>query len=300
MKKAQDKKEQRETGIQTIKEHLIRQRTKSLSEVSKRKRKGEDVKGLTEEEEEKLNKTRKIGGSPTQSKEMVEDRLEKFVELVLNLQKEIKDEIKDFKAEIKDFKTEWRCNQEEWNKEKKELERRLKQLENKEKRSDGTAERIEWLEGREETRERRERRNNIVIKGEEIPERETALQSVEEVLKKHLQIEVGIQEAFWIRKELKRSRIVAKLSSWEEKRLVMNKKNKLKGKKLFIDNDLTKKERDIQKNIQEQGKTERENGARVKIGYKKMQINDKYFVWKDGIGLKAANGWSGQKSGNFL
>ena len=72
----------------------------------------------------------------------------------------------------------------------------------------------------------------------------------------------------------------------------MLKKNTLKDKRLFIDNDLTKKEREIQKNIKDIAKAEREQGAKVKIGYRKVKINDKTFIWKEDGGLKEVNFWS--------
>lgn len=61
----------------------------------------------------------------------------------------------------------------------------------------------------------------------------------------------------------------------------MIKKTILKGKNLFIDNDLTKKERDIQNNIMDLTSAERRKGTRVKVGYRKVQINDQFYVWKD-------------------
>lgn len=47
----------------------------------------------------------------------------------------------------------------------------------------------------------------------------------------------------------------------------MTNKNKLKNKNIYIDNDLTKKEKRIQREIAEVARVEREGGAKVKIGY---------------------------------
>lgn len=60
--------------------------------------------------------------------------------------------------------------------------------------------------------------------------------------------------------------IVISLGSWEDKRLVKIKKNKLKEKNLFIDNDLTKKKKDIQNSILELTIAERRAGVKVKAG----------------------------------
>ncbi|KAI4475510.1 hypothetical protein M0802_015130 [Mischocyttarus mexicanus] len=50
--------------------------------------------------------------------------------------------------------------------------------------------------------------------------------------------------------------IVAGLESWETKQEVMRNKSKLVGSAIFIDNDLTKKEREIQRNLVEMAKKE--------------------------------------------
>jgi hypothetical protein len=76
--------------------------------------------------------------------------------------------------------------------------------------------------------------------------------------------------------------IVADLESWGEKRKVMENKRKLrekKGKRVYIEDDLTKKERDIQKELRALAKEERQKGLRVKVGYKKIWIEGKGFRW---------------------
>ena len=73
----------------------------------------------------------------------------------------------------------------------------------------------------------------------------------------------------------------------------------MKDKRLFIDNDLTKKKREIQKNIKDIAKAERGQGAKVKVSYRNVKINDKTFIWKEDGGLKEVNCWSRQSSVNF-
>lgn len=50
------------------------------------------------------------------------------------------------------------------------------------------------------------------------------------------------------------------------------------NKNLFIDNDLTWKERQMQKEIRMTAEAEREKGAKVRIGYRKLKVNEKQFV----------------------
>jgi hypothetical protein len=50
-------------------------------------------------------------------------------------------------------------------------------------------------------------------------------------------------------------------------------------KKVYIDDDLTKEERETQKKLRELAREERDRGKRVKIGYRKIQINGDWFRW---------------------
>jgi hypothetical protein len=46
---------------------------------------------------------------------------------------------------------------------------------------------------------------------------------------------------------------------------------------MYIDDDLTKEERETQKKLRELAREERDRGKRVKIGYWKIQINGEWF-----------------------
>lgn len=52
----------------------------------------------------------------------------------------------------------------------------------------------------------------------------------------------------------------------------MEKKNKLKEKKIYIENDLTRKGRKIKREIWEKARKERNTGSKVKISYKKLLV----------------------------
>jgi hypothetical protein len=52
-----------------------------------------------------------------------------------------------------------------------------------------------------------------------------------------------------------------------------------KGERMYIDDDLTKEERETQKKLRELAREERDRGKRVKIGYRKIQINRDWFRW---------------------
>ncbi|KAK9687802.1 hypothetical protein QE152_g35997 [Popillia japonica] len=51
--------------------------------------------------------------------------------------------------------------------------------------------------------------------------------------------------------------------------------------RIYINTDLTKREREIQKELQKLASEERRNGNTVKIGYKKLIINDEEWSWDE-------------------
>jgi hypothetical protein len=56
--------------------------------------------------------------------------------------------------------------------------------------------------------------------------------------------------------------MLAKIESWEQKKNIMLSKSKLKekkGERMYIDDDLTKEERETQKKLRELAREEREN-----------------------------------------
>ena len=61
----------------------------------------------------------------------------------------------------------------------------------------------------------------------------------------------------------------------------MQNKNKLKGTTIFIENDMTNKEINIQNELKKIAKQEYEKGNKVRIGYQKLTINSKTFDWEE-------------------
>jgi hypothetical protein len=94
-------------------------------------------------------------------------------------------------------------------------------------------------------------------------------------------VKVNVKEAFKINKD---KMMLAKIESWKQKKNIMLSKSKLKEKKvrgfICIDDDLTKEERKTQKKLRELAREERDRGKRVKIGYRKIQINGDWFWFR--------------------
>jgi hypothetical protein len=91
---------------------------------------------------------------------------------------------------------------------------------------------------------------------------------------------VNVKEAFKINKD---KMMLAKIEIWDQKKNMMLNKSKLKerkGEKMYIDDDLTNEERKTQKKLRKVAREERYRGKRVKIGYRKIQINGEWEKMK--------------------
>ncbi|EZA53343.1 hypothetical protein X777_06423 [Ooceraea biroi] len=96
-------------------------------------------------------------------------------------------------------------------------------------------------------KEKLERRNNVVIKGMEVSGNETDwLRKVQDFFKNKLKVRCTIMH-------IRRSGqvLIAKISSEEEKKEIMDNKNRLKGERIFVEHDLTWEERKTQAEIKE-------------------------------------------------
>lgn len=71
--------------------------------------------------------------------------------------------------------------------------------------------------------------------------------------------------------------IVAKVENEGKKREIMINKNRLGKDKIFIENDVTWKERKLQKKTRKWVRDKKEQGLNVKAGYARVRING---VWK--------------------
>lgn len=60
---------------------------------------------------------------------------------------------------------------------------------------------------------------------------------------------------------------------------VMGNKKKLKGSKVYIENDLTKEERRIQAEIRKVAQEERKKGKKAVARYNKLLVNDQVWIW---------------------
>lgn len=128
------------------------------------------------------------------------------------------------------------------------------------------------------SREKEERKNNVVIKGlgKEM-EKEINIERVEAFFKDKLNIICKV-DACWRSGNV----VVVKLENEEGKLQILRNKSKLKGERIFIEKDLTWEERRIQEKI---NKWVREGKGKemkdVKIGKGRIRINGEWRAWEE-------------------
>lgn len=113
-------------------------------------------------------------------------------------------------------------------------------------------------------REKQERRNNIIIRWME-KEEKNLREMIKTFLEKDFKLTVGVEEINILGGGGKEIALV-KLKDWEEKSKLMKEKGKLGRRKIFIDHDLTKEEREVQRIIREKaGKEKRREKSKNRI-----------------------------------
>lgn len=235
--------------------------------------------------------------------------------------KEIKEEMSDMRKEIREMKEKMSNLEKGWNKRERRLEGRMDKVEerllkveqekgNKEREEDRggmeeLAERVmeivmkrerstDVLEPKilEETRgevrrlksameeiEKKERRNNLVIRGLK-KEKKSIKETAMEFLEKEFGAKEGVKRMHAVGKEGKEV-IIIEMKSWEQKEEIMREKKKLGSRRIYIDHDMTEEEREVQRKLRERAKKEKADGRMVKVGYKKIEIQGKKYVWSE-------------------
>ena len=127
-------------------------------------------------------------------------------------------------------------------------------------------------------REKAEKKNNIVITGISF-EKERIKEEVSKWITEKLNINVEVTEAWKIKEEM----AGVKMQSFHDKMYVIRNKNMLNKTKIYIKDDLTYNERQIQRNIIEKAVQYREKNQEtyVSVRYRKLIVGNDEYVWSD-------------------
>lgn len=261
---------------------MHRNRAKSISEFCKRPREEEEINPFRRTAKMKRSTENLVGEA---SGETMEDTLKAILGEMRGMRKEnmdLKEKVEQMTEELKTMKNNNKSMMEEWKIDKdqrrKEMERWRIDIEEK------TNNRMKQLEEKVERMEQNERRNNIIIKGHEFVGGNLK-EHVKAFIKEKLNVNVEVNWASAVggAGSGKKNTIV-QLREYNMKRNVMESKGKLRDVKegrIFIDSDYTKKEREIQAKLRKIALEEKQKGIRVKIGYKKIQLNGVWKMWRE-------------------
>ena len=151
--------------------------------------------------------------------------------------------------------------------EMKELEERMRRLE---------------LEG--EKRRREERKRNIIIKGVRVKKEgmEGLRREVEEIVEATgAKAEIEGMRRMGSKDKEGREMIWVRFASVGGKIDVMKGKAKLRERREWIVDDLTEKERRVEWWIRKEAEKNRREGKKVRVGYMKIWIEDKLWIWDE-------------------
>ena len=186
----------------------------------------------------------------------------------------MKDDIKKDMLEMKAFfneKVEKLSDQLEakflkWESEKAELIRNQNELEN----------RIEQLE-------RKQKRSNIIITGLQTNNRPIK-SCVEQLFQEQIDRNITLADAHLIRMKSGSTKIIATMSCMEFKNTVMKNKMKLSKEgptKIFVTDDLTKKEEEIQFKAREFARAMKTKNKEATVAYRRVYVNNVPHVWDE-------------------
>ena len=244
---------------------------KGITQSVKRAKEGEPSQdgmgdGINMEKIEKMMNKQREDTVKEMTLLLARQREEIVKQIKTELMEEVRREVKnEMKKEIEKFREEERIARKIL---ESELEKMRKIIQDSEKRT--------------QEQERRERSLNIVVRGEKVEGRRV-MDAVTKVFEKIGVKDRGIKvkDVFKLRSREDDSLILVKLYSMDEKRMIMEKKNKLKGTTIYVDDDLTKNERERQSAMRVWAKSEREKGMSVKVGIGRAWMNGREYVWNE-------------------
>jgi len=80
-----------------------------------------------------------------------------------------------------------------------------------------------------------------------------------------------------IAREEGREMVIIQMESWERKE-IMRRKKTLGSREIYIDNDLTQEESEMQRKLRDIARGEKADGRRAKVGHRKIEIEDQMYV----------------------
>uniref|UniRef100_A0A6P7FRG2 DNA ligase 1-like n=1 Tax=Diabrotica virgifera virgifera TaxID=50390 RepID=A0A6P7FRG2_DIAVI len=214
-------------------------------------------RGDESEDEADDSRSKKVHRSPGNDRQL-EKILESLNIITMEI-RELREEQKEYRAEMKELRQE---------------NEKLKQ-ENRE-----TQQKVEELENKIDRMEKDKRRNNIILQGVDMDtyDQNITKDNVQDFLCNALKVETKIKSA----RKIGSKSCLIELENATDKEEIMKNKGKLrdiKGKEIYINDDMDKNERMIQGKIRTKAKEAKLEGKNVKVGFQKIKINEEVWTW---------------------
>lgn len=277
--------EKQKEAIEELSEKIMEKQEEELRRLKEDLKKRDEKK--EKEWEEKWRRWEK------EAREREEERERKEWERYESRRREDKEESERLEGRIAKIEREWTERREmdysgeererEWEEMKREFERwRKNREEEKETVSKGKKEGRSREEEVKEQRiqkmaeeiEKEKKRKNIVITG---LQGDWTRESLRVWLKRKIDVEANLVEVWRVGEG--RERIVARCRNEEEKERIMRNKKNLGRERVFIENDLTYKERRMRERAVEKARDLRKQGLKVKAGMNKVFGEKDDWVW---------------------
>jgi len=127
-----------------------------------------------------------------------------------------------------------------------------------------------------EDRERRERKNNVVIKGLKGKEKKNLMESAQKIVEEEFEEKEGVKDMQITGGEGRE--IIIRIDNWERKEEVMRRNKELGSRKIYIDNDLSQEEREMQRKLRKVARHKRADGRRARVRYMRIEIVDQMYI----------------------
>ncbi|CAG5100841.1 Protein of unknown function [Cotesia congregata] len=265
-------------------------------------------------EREVVKRSKLLSKSPEKNKELTEGEMEAIMKKLSEIDVRIMEECAGLGRRVDQLKEEGKKEREElkkmWEEDRKQMSERIERLEGRLERLEkaaeedvdmsadgdttvrkrgqvdsGTERRMRKIEMDIEKREREIRRKNVILKGVDMRESVDWKTEVDRVWNK-MEVVGGrknMRKIGALDKEGK-GLLLIELEGLEKKKEVMEAKNKLKGEKIRVEDDLTYEERRIKKIVMEEAFKERAAGKNVKVGYMKLLVCGNLRQWDEAEG----------------
>lgn len=139
-----------------------------------------------------------------------------------------------------------------------------------------------------EMKERERRKRNIMVRGiRTVGGRRK--EEVKELFKKYLGTDVytGLIRAIG-------GGLVVEVIAMENKIEIMRRKSNLAGSGIWIEDDLTEREKQVQEWLERLGREERQMGHEVRVGYMKVRVDELWYIWSEEEGRLLDENFQGE------